>query len=160
MDANTIVWIVVAGVLVAALLFVPLVLLVLLLVKTLGGTAGGWSRLVEKFPVERAPLAPLDTWQTIQIGAVVYKNCATLGVADDGLYIETARRAALIPWEAFSAVGEATLYWRRWPKLTVGDPALATLVVPESKFREMLPHLPERLRERSGAAAGVPVASH
>ena len=72
----------------AALILILLILLGLLLLprlmKSLGGRGGGWTRLGEHFP---APFQPEGEWakrQTIEVGRVVYKNCATVGWSSPG----------------------------------------------------------------------------
>ena len=128
---------IVAGVLLVAGFVVGLVFLILFLVKSLGGTTGGWRRLAEVYGTANPPTGQITKRETIQVGAVTYKRCVTLGVADEGLYVAIWRKTALIPWTEFKAVGQATLYWQKVPMLTVGDPPVATMTVPVQVFEVM-----------------------
>jgi hypothetical protein len=133
---------IVAGVLLLALFIVGLVFLILFLVKSLGGTTGGWRRLAEVYGTANPPTGQITKGETILVGAVTYKRCVTLGVADEGLYVSIWRKTSLIPWAEFKAVGQATLYWQTVPMLTVGDPPVATMTVPVAVFQVMRGRLP------------------
>ncbi|MBM4088920.1 MAG: hypothetical protein FJ276_05730 [Planctomycetes bacterium] len=133
------------GVVLVAGFVVGLVFFVSFLVKSLGGTTGGWRRLVEVYGSGNPPTGLITKRETIQVGAVTYKRCATLGVADEGLYVSIWRKTALIPWTEFKTLGQATLYWQEVPMLTVGDPAVATMTVPVPVFQAMRGKLPPSL---------------
>ena len=124
---------------------VGLVFLILFLVKQLGGTTGGWRRVAEVYGSNNPPTGQIVTGQTLQIGAVTYKRCVTVGIADEGLYVAIWRKTALIPWTEFKAIGQATLYWQKVPMLTVGDPPVATMTVPVAVFQVMRGKLPTAL---------------
>ena len=133
---------IVAGVLLVAGFVVGLVFFILFLVKSLGGTAGGWGKLAEVYGTNNPPTGQITKGETIQVGAVTYKRCVTLGVADEGLYVSIWRKTALIPWTEFKGIGQATLYWQKVPMLTVGDPPVATMTVPVVVFDVMRAKLP------------------
>ena len=133
---------IVAGVLLLAGFVVGLVFFILFLVKQLGGTTGGWRRLAEVYGTTKPPTGQVTSRETIQVGAVTYKRCVTLGVADEGLYVSIWRKTALLPWTEFKALGQATLYWQKVPMLTVGDPPVATMTVPVVVFQVMREKLP------------------
>ena len=125
----------------AALLLVGGIIgLVFLLFFLLGGS-GGWRCLVERYATSNAPTGHVLARQTIKIGAVTYKRCATLGVATEGLYVRVWRKTVVIPWREFTGLGQETLFWQKMPKLTVGAPPVATITLPPS----LLPLLRERL---------------
>jgi hypothetical protein len=126
-------------------LIVGLVFLVVFIARQLGGTVGGWRRLVEVYATANPPTAPIAARETVQVGATVYKRCASLSVADEGLYIRIWRKTALIPWSEFRSIGQTQLYWQTMPKLTIGDPPVATLTVPVAVFQQMQPRLPQSL---------------
>jgi len=148
MDTTMLVLLVVAGVLLLAGFVVGLVFFILFLVKSLGGTTGGWGKLAEVYGTNNPPTGQITKGETIQVGAVMYKRCVTLAVAEEGLYVLIWRKTALIPWTEFKAVGQATLYWQKVPMLTVGDPPVATMTVPVAVFQVMRGRLP-------AAVAGV-----
>jgi hypothetical protein len=131
-----------AGVLLVAGFVVGLVFFVLFLVKSLGGTTGGWRRLAEVYATANPPSGHVTKRETIQVGAVTYKRCVTLGVANEGLYVAIWRKTVLIPWTEFKAVGQTTLFWQRVSMLTVGDPPVATMTVPVAVFQVMRGRLP------------------
>jgi hypothetical protein len=133
---------IVAGVLLLAGFVVGLVFFVLFLVKSLGGTTGGWGKLAEVYGTNNPPTGQITKGETIQVGAVTYNRCVTLGVADEGLYVSIWRKTALIPWTEFKGIGQATLYWQKVPMLTVGDPPVATMTVPVAVFDVMRAKLP------------------
>ena len=133
---------IVAGVLLVAGFVVGLVFFILFLVKSLTGATGGWRRLAEVYATATPPTGQITKRETIQVGAVTYKRCVTLGVADEGLYVSIWRRTVLLPWTEFKAVGQATLYWQKVPMLTVGDPPVATMTVPLQTFEVMRAELP------------------
>ena len=128
---------IIAGVLLLAGFVVGLVFLILFLVKSLGGTTGGWGKLAEVYGSNKPPTGQITEGETIQVGPETYQRCVTLGVADEGLYVSIWRKTVLIPWTEFKAVGHATLYWQKVPMLTVGDPPVATMTVPVQVFQMM-----------------------
>jgi len=142
MDTTMLVLLIVAGVLLLAGFVVGLVFFVLFIVKSLGGTTGGWGKLAEVYGSNNPPTGQITKGETIQVGAVTYKRCVTLGVADEGLYVSIWRKTALIPWTEFKGIGQATLYWQKVPMLTVGDPPVATMTVPVAVFDVMRAKLP------------------
>ena len=145
MNTTMLILLIVAGVLPVAGFVVGLVFFILFLVKTLTGAAGGWRRLAEVYATANPPTGQITKRETIQVGAVTYKRCVTLGVADEGLYVSIWRKTALIPWTEFKALGQATLYWQKVPMLTVGDPPVATMTVPVAVFQGMRGTLPAGL---------------
>ena len=137
MNVTILVLLILLGVVFLAGFVVGLVFLILFLVKQLGGTTGGWRRLAEMYAIAKPPTGQIVTGQTLQIGAVSYKRCVSLGFADEGLYLTIWRKTALVPWSEFKAIGQATLYWQKVPMLTIGDPPVATMTVPVAVFQQM-----------------------
>ena len=133
---------IIAGVLLLAGFVVGLVFFILFLVKSLGGTTGGWGKLAVTYGSNNPPTGQITKGETIQVGAVTYKRCVTLGVANEGLYVSIWRKTTLIPWTEFKGIGQATLYWQKVPMLTVGDPPVATMTVPVAVFQVMRGRLP------------------
>ena len=142
MTTTTLILLIVAGVVLVAGFVVGLVLFILFLVKSLGGAAGGWGRLAEVYATANPPAGQITKRETIQVGALTYKRCVTMGVADEGLYVTIWRKTVLIPWTEFKAVAQATLYWQNVPMLTVGEPPVATMTVPLAVFEVMRAKLP------------------
>jgi hypothetical protein len=97
------------------------------------------------YGTDKPPAGQIVARQTLQIGAVTYKRCVTLGIADEGLYVKIWRKTVLIAWSEFKSIGQATLYWQKVPMLTVGDPPVATMTVPVEAFQLMWGKLPAAL---------------
>lgn len=136
---------IVAGVLLLAGFSFGLVFLILFLVKSLGGTAGGWRQLAGVYAAPHPPAGQVFQWQTVMVGAVTFKRCATAGVAGEGFYLSIWGKTALIPWTEFKALGQTRLYWQQVPLLTAGDPPVATIAVPAAVFQAMREKLPAGL---------------
>ncbi len=140
-----IVLLIITGVLLLAGSLLGLVVFALFLVKRLGGSVGEWRRLADHYPTQQLPNGQITNRETIQIGAVTYKRCVILGIADEGLYVSIGNKTALIPWNEFTAIGQTTLYWQKLPMLTAGDPPVATMTLPLTLFQEVRSRLPETL---------------
>ena len=123
MDTTIILLIVGASILFACLI-AGFVLLVLFLLSK-----GGWRRLVKTYATTNPPVGQIIQRQTIKIGAVRYKRCVTVGIADEGLHLTIWRKTVLIPWSEFKAIGQTTLYWQKVMVLTVGNPQVATITM-------------------------------
>lgn len=149
MDAWLLVLMIVVGLLVLAGAIVGFVFLILFLVQQLGGTTGGLRRLAQVYPAPNSVSGQVVKRQTVQVGPVVYRRCATVGVSDEGLYISSWGQSALIPWREFSGIGHATLYWQKAPMLTAGDPPVASIIMPAPLFETMRSRLPNSLQDWS-----------
>ena len=145
MSVTWIMLLIVAGVLLLAASVAGLVFFVLFLVKSLGGSTGGWRRLAEVYATSNSPTGQAMQRETIQFGAVTYNRRVSLGVADEGLYVVIGRQTVLIPWPEFKALGQTTLFWKKVPMLTVGDPPVTTMTVPVAAFQVMRDWLPQTL---------------
>lgn len=123
------------GLIGVAALVATVIYFILFVVKNLSGTTGGWRQLAETYATAKDPVGESAARQTIQIGAVTYKRCVALTVADDGLFVSIWRKTALIPWQEFKGIGESTLFWERVPLFTVGDPTVTTMTLPVNIFQ-------------------------
>jgi hypothetical protein len=118
------------------------------LLKNLSGRGGGWSRLAEKFPGPFQPEGAASHRQTIQVGAVAYKNCATMAFTPQGLYLEvkipffSRLTPLLIPWESILDLRGGTLYWRKTVTLSIGSPEIGTITVFQDLYEKMRPFIP------------------
>ena len=131
------------GIILSAALLVGLVLWIFQrMKKKAGGDPGAWLRLTDRFGTTQEPPGKILTKQTVKIGSVLYRNCATIGVTSEGLYLTTWRKGVLIPWQEFGEVTQGRLFWERVPVFSIGHPSVATLAVPRSVldlFRDSLP---------------------
>ena len=128
MSITLLVVLIVAG---AGLLAAGIVGLVLFILFMAGGS---WRRLAERYGTAGAPAGQVFQRQTVKIGSVAYKRCATVGVADEGLYLRVGRKTVLIPWSECTQTGETMLYWQRAPVLALGNPPVGTIVVQNGLF--------------------------
>ncbi len=136
METTLIVVLIVCAALVLALSiggFVVLLLYYLL-------SKGGWGQLKQRYRVEQPPGGTIVRRQTVKIGLVTFKQCITVGIADEGLYLSMWRTTVLIPWSELAAAGETTLFWRRVPVLAVGQPQITTLTFEHGLIEKMQAH--------------------
>lgn len=135
MDNTLLVVLIVCAAVVLALLIAGFVVLLLYLLSK-----GGWGRLKQRYRVEQPPGGTVIRRQTVKIGIVTFKQCVTVGIADEGLYLAMWRTTVLIPWSELSAAGETTLFWRRVPVLGVGQPPITTLTFEHGLIEKMQAH--------------------
>ena len=103
---------------------------------------GAWRRLVEIYATTNPPAGQVVQRQTVKVGAVVYNRCVRVGIADEGLYLTIYRKTILIPWNDFGRIDPTVLYWQNVPVLTVGNPPMATITVPNDLFERMRERMP------------------
>ena len=107
----------------------------------------GLDQLVDVYPARTEPAGTKHTWQTVQIGPVVYRRCVTVHVGAEGLHLwvrppfRTYPRL-FIPWSEFSAVHAATLHWQRALRLSIGRPAVTTIACVGKLLQSIRPYLP------------------
>lgn len=135
MNTWQIVLCVVIGIIALAGLITGMVYAIMALVQRIDGSKRGWRRLAAVYATVDPPAGSIVTRETLKIGAVVYKRCVTVGIADEGLYVSIWRKTLLIPWNHFTKIEQATLHWNKVPMLTVGETtSVATITVPMSVF--------------------------
>jgi len=115
----------------AIVLGVLLVLVVAMFImsRVFSGVSG-WGRLAETFGASHRLEGTTFTRQHMRVGAVRYRNCATIIIAPEGLYLAVASPVLgnhpplLIPWSAIGGVRPARLYWLSARQLDIGRPRL------------------------------------
>lgn len=135
MDTTLLVILIVVGAVLLALGIVALVLFILV-------KASRWRQLVARYATADPPTGQIFRHETVKIGAVVYKRCVTVGIADRGLYLAIGRKTVLIPWSECKEIGQTVLHWKRVPTLTIGAPSVATIIVQNDLFAAMQAKLP------------------
>ena len=111
----------------------------------------GWNRLLPKYGANAEPPGARLTGQTIKVGAVRWRLCVTVVLADRGLYLHPrpalgsvlgGPRPLLVPWADLRRPRDGHLYvgWRA-VELSVGDPELASLTVPLALYEQMRPRI-------------------
>ncbi|MCU0580375.1 MAG: hypothetical protein MUF69_12670 [Desulfobacterota bacterium] len=113
------------------------------LLNNLRGRGGGWNRLAEHFPADRQPPGTVFLKQTIQVGSVAYKNCATVAPAAAGLYLAvqiplfSRLTPLLIPWESIQGQREGSLYWKKTVTLSIGSPEIGTVTLFQDLYEKI-----------------------
>jgi hypothetical protein len=115
--------------------------------------SSGLTRLIQQYPAPFQPEGAVQTWQTIRLGAVRWRNCVTMVIGPQGFYFAirqpfTSFRPVLIPWRQITATRETYLYWFRAVTLSVGNPTVAEVTVYQNQFERMRPYL------AAGSASG------
>lgn len=116
--------------------------------------ASGIGRLAERFAAAGPPAGPVYDRQTVQVGAVRWRNCVTIGATPQGLYL--ALRPAfprypplLVPWSEIKGAQTVRLYWRQAVRLTIGAPEVGSLTVLMPIYSLIYPYLDATLFRRA-----------
>jgi hypothetical protein len=108
---------------------------------------GGWLRLAANYPAGGVPEGRRHNRITVRIGAVRYRNDTTVILCPAGLYLALApvplpgHGPILIPWREIRGSRPATVYWRRYQELIVGEPEVARVAVPQAIWDEAQAYL-------------------
>lgn len=110
------------------------------------GRTSGLDRLATLYPAAHPPEGQVHRNQRIAVGSVYYKDTADICIGEQGLYLWVrpflARyRPALIPWQAFTGARPTYLYWQSAVRLSVGDPAITSIVFTQGLYQRMKPYL-------------------
>lgn len=113
----------------------------------------GYNRLAQRYATPYQPEGQEYRRQTLQIGAVRWRNCVRIGVSPLGLYLRpeamlTSYAPVLIPWDEIRKTEGTRLYWRQAWRLSVGEPRVATITLPMDLFETIRPHLGPDLPQR------------
>ncbi len=106
----------------------------------------GLDRLADKYAIKQQPEGSYFSKQTIQIGAVRYRKCVTIGLCPSGLYlwprpIFSKNPAILVPWPDIVNTQPAKIYQNRATELTIGEPRIGAVRVYVDIYRKMEPFL-------------------
>jgi hypothetical protein len=126
------------------------------------GSVHGWSRLSSRYATTQPPPTQAASRQTLVVGQVLYRNCVTVGLSDEGLYLKIGfslsifgKSSLLIPWSEFTQISEARLYLQKAACLSLGDPPVGTITVPMTLFETMRRSLPPRLQDGFAATSST-----
>jgi hypothetical protein len=121
--------------------------------------ASGWSQLASLYTAKYQPQGTLFEHVHVRVGAVRYRNGATVVVSPLGLYLAASALVVsqhpplLIPWNAFSAVQPTRIYWLSAMAMIVGTPPVATIAVLERVYRAAQPYVNPLLNMGEGTAS-------
>lgn len=104
--------------------------------------AGGWQRLAKAFPASGIPEGQKLGLRWIKVGWIDYNGCVSYVVNSAGLHVSLwplfnlGHPPLFIPWSAMRVerVGKEFLRRGQVIKLTVGEPVVARICVPEAVF--------------------------
>lgn len=114
------------------------------------GSPGGWNLLADFFATSPTPRGEIEKNQSIIAGRVPYRNCITVGIGDDGLYLavtDPLSRPLFIPWTEFRIYEEVRFLGFRAILVSLRNPIVGTLTMPVSLFQKCRPHLPNLKRK-------------
>ena len=106
------------------------------LMATLFKHHSGYARLAADYPAGAARPARSLPGQTVQFGPVRYTRCVTLGIGDEGLFVQVVSRALgrhkaiVVPWGEIAAARPSTIRTREAVELLVGPRPLSLRVMP------------------------------
>ncbi|MBX7165721.1 MAG: hypothetical protein K1X74_05175 [Pirellulales bacterium] len=109
--------------------------------------ASGWRGLAKDFPLSRLPPRAVLHGQSLRVGAVRYKRCATLGADGQGLYLAVPlprHQPLLIPWSAVVSTAASRFWGSSAVDVTLRGSQAYTIRVPIRAVQE-LPELARRL---------------
>jgi hypothetical protein len=124
------------------------------------GLSGGWDALAAKFRTGMSPAGDATAGNTIQVGtgafAPIYKNCTVIAPSGTGLYIAPKVAGFLslppvvIPWHEVKKAQATTLYWNGAVALTIGDPAITSVVFEKGAFVRIRPYIDPAVLKNAG----------
>ncbi|MFZ5392299.1 MAG: hypothetical protein ACOZAR_03875 [Patescibacteria group bacterium] len=90
------------------------------------------DHLLKIYSTSQTPPPALKKFQTVQIGAVVWKNCVDLGTDNQGLYLKInapfkSYPALFFPWAELTISGQGKLYWQNTHNISIGQPPIGHL---------------------------------
>jgi hypothetical protein len=142
---------------------VALRLLVPIIMQHFPRSAGGWSRLSESYATTQPRPTQVFDRQSVVVGQVLYRNSMVVGFDDRGLYLELGfplsalgRRALLVPWTEVRRIEDGRLFWRKAPVLSLGEPPVGTITMPEPLFKAIEPALMKGAKTLADARGDQP----
>jgi hypothetical protein len=118
---------------IAIIALAPLVAIPLIgsLVCLLLSLVSGWQRLAARYPATQPAHGTRLRAQSAGIGGVSYRNCLTIHVAADGLFLSmpfilrVGHAPLFIPWHAVSKQETVKFLWSEMVRLEIGSPPIA-----------------------------------
>lgn len=105
----------------------------------------GWQALAEKYAARGRYSGETHSWQSCRMGFCSYRNCLTVGVNHQGLYLAVmpifalGAEPLLIPWHAVSALSRKKIFFMTYTEITIEFPPVTTLLLFGSFFDRIRP---------------------
>lgn len=108
-------------------------------------SASGLDKLAERYPATREP-DWIQRKKTAMIGSVRFRNCCDIGLETEGLYIAInapmgKAKPMLISWSQLKIAGKTKIYWETATTLSVSEPEIARISIPDVLFSYFKPYL-------------------
>ena len=110
--------------------------------------SGGWGALASRYPAPPGKPEPDFRRQTVKVGQVMWRNCVSVAILDDGLWLDVsaplpflAKTPMLVPWPEIAAVETVRLFWEEAAMLSVGRPTVGTITLTAGTYRRVAPRL-------------------
>ena len=128
------------------LILAGLAFLVVALWTRLSARASRWAALAKQYPADGLPAGRRHARQTVQVGAVRYRRCVTVGIDPLGLWLWVQPSLVrfhplFIPWDEVKRTQETRLCSRKAVQLVIGEPSVATITVYRKLFEDLSPYL-------------------
>jgi hypothetical protein len=125
----------VSPVAIAIVALAPLIAIPLIgsLVCLLLSLVSGWQRLAARYPATQPARGARFGAQSAGIGGVSYRNCLTIHVAADGLFLSmpiilrVGHPPLFIPWHAATKQETVKFLWSERVRLEIGSPPIGRL---------------------------------
>lgn len=98
---------------------------------------GGWQRLSKVYASDIEPHGQAFPWISGRIGVVSYRNCLTVHVAPEGLFLSMpfifriGHKTLLIPWHAIHSQDAVRFLWLQMVRFHVGQPSMGCIQLPQ-----------------------------
>jgi hypothetical protein len=99
----------------------------------------GLQGLIKHYQTDLKPEGPELVRRTVGFGAVKYRNCVTVYICHEGLYLWVrppffSHLPILIPWTDIKQTDNTTLYHRAAVEMQVKEPTCKTIIVYQDLF--------------------------
>lgn len=133
----------VAVIVVGVVALLTLVLLSVLGLFRLLVHISGWYALAARYHTAGRPDGETFHRQSLMVGRVRFRTCATVVIAAEGLYlaIPLGQTALLIPWAELKPLRRRSAHGRPAVQLQIGEPQAGMLTMLPALFARMEPHV-------------------
>ena len=103
----------------------------------------GWYALAARYRTDGRPDGESLHRQSLMVGKVRFRRCATVVTAAEGLYlaIPLGETGLLIPWAELKPLRRRRAHGRAAVQLQIGEPQVGILTVAPALFARIEPHV-------------------